>query len=326
MIGLFGLVGAIFGTLFATAMADQTILGIEGWRFVLISWGVISIIAGLVVLFFSKDPLRGGLEPELVRVLTKEKAERYKPKRSDYKKILTKRTFLLILVQGVVGTIPWNGLLFIVEWLQYVGFAPLESGMIMALLIVGTALGTFFGGVIGDKAAKWRPKSGRIIIAQISVFSGIPMTYVMFMLIPAQTSSIIFYILAGAGTGFLISWCANGCNSPIFTEIFEPEIRSSVFAVDTMIEGSVGAIGTFIVGTLAMLFGYSPTGGVEISALPPGVRAANMMALGQAMFLIAVIPWTLCLVFYTLVYRAYPKDTENLRKTMEKRREEIEKR
>jgi MFS family permease len=327
--GLMGLVGAIFGTIFATAMADAKveILGftIEGWRFVFIGWGFLSIFLGLVVAAFSKDPLRGGLEPELVKALTAEKAARYKAKGSDYKRILTNRTFLLILLQGVVGSMPWTGLLFIITLLQYVGFEPLTSGIVLAFMMVGTAFGNVFGGIIGDRASKWRPRSGRIVIAQISVFSGIPMTYVLFILIPMQTSSVLLYVLSGAFTGFLISWCGGGCNSPIFSEIFEPEIRSSVYAVDTLVEGSVGAMGTFLVGAIAeVVFGYqTPT--VEISSLPPAIRTMNMLALSRAMFFVAFIPWTLCLIFYTFVYFTYPRDAEKLRKAMEQRGREIEK-
>jgi len=331
ILGLGGLFGAIVGVIFATSVAgfaEVTVFGYttEGWRLVLIVWGIASFLTGTIVLIFSKDPLRGGLEPELVKALTLQKAERYRAKRSDYRKILTNRTFALILVQGVVGSIPWTGLLFLVTWLQFIGFDSGTSGIVLAMMIVGTALGTLFGGIIGDRAARWRPRSGRILIAQISVFSGIPMTFVMFLLIPMNTSSILLYTVAGALTGFLISWCANGCNSPIFSEIFEPEIRSTVYSVDTMIEGSAGAVGTFLVGLVAEAFGYIRVPeGVLISSLPDAVKAVNMLALAQAMFLIAFIPWALCLIFYTFVYRTYPGDAENLRNKMEHRRKELEK-
>jgi hypothetical protein len=331
ILGLGGLLGAIIGTVFATGVAglgNISLLGlvIEGWRLVLLLWGLLSLFTGLVVLLFAKDPLRGGLEPELVKVLTQEKAQKYKVKRSDYK-ILTNRTFALTLVQGVAGSVPWTGLLFLVTWLQYVGFESLTSGIILAFMILGTAMGNLFGGLVGDRAARWRPKSGRIIIAQISVFSGIPMTYVMFLLIPMSTNSILLYTIAGALTGFLRSWCSNACNSPIFSEIFEPEIRSSVYSVDTMIEGSAGAMGTLIVGALAeIFFGYKPVpSGVEIYTLPAAVRIPNALALSNAMFFVAFVPWTLCLIFYTLVYYAYPRDAEKLRKTLEQRKKEIEK-
>ncbi|WXG44327.1 MAG: hypothetical protein WED04_09885 [Promethearchaeati archaeon SRVP18_Atabeyarchaeia-1] len=151
------------------------------------------------------------------------------------------------------------------------------------------------------------------------------MTYVMFMLIPMQTSSMLLYMLSGALTGFLISWCSAGCNSPIFSEIFEPEIRGSVYAVDTLVEGSVGALGTFLVGAIAeSAFGYIvPPTSVPIPSLPAGMRVTNMLALSKAMFLIAFIPWTLCLILYTFVYLSFPKDADRLRKKLEARRVEI---
>jgi len=51
---------------------------------------IASVIIGVLVWALVKDPLRGGLEPELTKILTAQKAERYKVKRSDYVKILKK--------------------------------------------------------------------------------------------------------------------------------------------------------------------------------------------------------------------------------------------
>jgi MFS family permease len=321
-LGLTGVVGVIFGTIFATALVTgtTTIMGMYSWKFVFLIWGIVSFIMGLLVLFFTKDPIRGEMEPELKGIITKEKAERYKVKTSDFKKILKNKTFLLIMLQGISGSIPWNGILFMVIWFEYIGFDPLTAGLIFSLIAIGAALGNLLGGLIGDKAARWKPKTGRILIAQISVFSGIPLTLVIFLLIPMVPGSMILYIIFGAITGLLISWCGPGCNNPIFSEIFEPEIRSTAFAVDRVFEGSFSALGTILVGLAAVFFGYqTPPLGVEISSLPDSLRIRNMIALAYGMFLVALIPWILCLIFYTFVYKTYYKDAEKMRKILEQR-------
>jgi MFS family permease len=323
-LGLTGVIGAVVGTIYATALvaSGQPIFGIEGWRFVFITMAGISIFIGLLVVALAKDPVRGKSEHQLTDVITQEKASRYTVKRSDFKKILKNRTFDLILLQGVAGSIPWNGIFFMVLWWEYMGFNPLTSGLMFSLVAIGAALGNLMGGWIGDRAAKWRPNSGRIIISQISVFSGIPLTYVIFVLIPPATSSMMLYIVLGAVTGLLISWCG-AQNYTIFSEVFEPEIRSTVYSVDRVFEGSVAALGTVIVGFIAGLLGYvTPT--VAISALPNAVRVTNMTALGQGMFIAAVIPWTLCLIFYTFVYKTYPADKERTRRVLEERRIELQ--
>jgi MFS family permease len=154
------------------------------------------------------------------------------------------------------------------------------------------------------------------------VFSGIPLTYVIFILIPPTASSMLLYILLGGLTGLLISWCGPQ-NNAIFSEISEPEIRSTVFSVDRVFEGSAAALGTVIVGLIAGSLGYT-TPAVKISELPNAVRIADMAALAQGMFIVAVISWILCLLFYTFVYRTYPSDAEKIRRILEQRRKELE--
>jgi MFS family permease len=317
ILGLTGVIGTILGTIFMVAMPldpSVLILGVTGWRFGFLVWSIISIIIGLFVWLLVKDPLRGGVEPELAKALTWQKAEKYKVKRSDYTRIMKNHTFICILAQGVAGTIPWNGIMFMVQWFENIGFDSLTAGIMFVVIAIGAAIGNFLGGWIGDRAGKWRPKSGRIVAAQISVFSGIPLTFVIFLLIPRSVDSFLLYILFGFLTGMLISWCGP-INSSIFSDIFEPEIRASVFSVDRVFEGSVGALGTFFVGVIAdiTLFGSGMT------------HAAIAAALGWAMFLMAAIPWTLCLIFYTLVYRTYPKDFAACRESLECRRKELEK-
>jgi MFS family permease len=327
LLGFTGVIGTVFGTIFATAFvaSGEPIFGMEAWRFVFVLWFVISMVVGLFVLVVSKDPMRGKMEPELVKALTWEKAEKYKVKASDYKKILSNKTFIVLLLQGIAGSIPWNAIFFMILWWEYMGFDPLTAGLMFAIVAFGAALGNIFGGWLGDKAEKWRPNSGRITVAQISVFTGIPMTFVIMLLIPPVTDSIFLYVFISAITGFLAQW-PSAINPVIFSEIFEPEIRSTVYSVDRVFEGSFMALGTVIAGWVAVIFGYvAPAPGQEIGMMPAAVRATNMMSLAYGMFFSAAIPWTICLIMYTLAYKTFPHDAERLRKSMEQRGKELEK-
>jgi MFS family permease len=211
-----------------------------------------------------------------------------------------------------------------VIWFQYIGFDAITAGLIFSIIAIGAALGNLLGGWLGDKAQKWRPKSGRILVAQISVFSGIPLTFVLFYLVPMIPESIYLYLIFGVITGLLISWCGP-INNSIFSEVSEPEIRSSVYSVDRMFEGSIAALGTVFVGLAAAMFGYiTPPLGVDIGSLDAATKAINKVALAQGMFFVAIIPWILCLIFYTFVYKTFPKDAENIRNILEQRRKELE--
>jgi len=49
-----------------------------------------------------------------------------------------------------------------------------------------------------------------------------------------------------------------------------------------------------------------------------------MTALAQGMFIVALISWILCLLFYTFVYKTYPGYAEKIREILELRRKELE--
>jgi MFS family permease len=321
--GLTGVLGAVIGALFATVVVS---FNPDLWRFVFIVWGIVSLIIGILVLIFLKDPIRGEMEPELKEVLTARKAENYKMQLSDYKKIFKNKTFVLIFLQGTAGSIPWSGLTaFMIAWFEYIGYPDFIAGIMFVIIGLGAALGNLFGGWLGDKAAKWNPKHGRLIIAQISVFIGIPMTAIIFLLIPMSTDSMFLYLLLGGLTGFGISWTAGGCNNPIFSEIFPPEMRSSAFAVDRVFEGSFGALGAIFVGFVAASFGFlTPTTSIESIPLNDPLRLANMHALALGIFIIALIPWIICLILYSFVYFTYPKDYEKMRVLLDNRAKILE--
>jgi MFS family permease len=324
-LGLTGVIGNIIGTIFATALVgiSSHILGIDTWRFIFIIWGLVSVIIGILVLVLAKDPIRGEMEPELHEIITSEKAKRYMLKLSDFKQILKNKTFLLIALQGTAGSIPWNGILFMIIWFEYIGFDSLTAGLIFSIIAIGAALGNLFGGWLGDRVAKLSPRRGRLITAQISVFAGIPLTMVIFLIIPMTINSMVIYIFIGAITGFLISWTAGGTNFPILSEIFQPEIRSSVFSVDIMLENAFGALGSVFVGLAAAGFGYiTPPIGADILTL--SYRLTNMTALAWGMFITALIPWSICLVLYTFIYFTYPKDYENMRVFLKRRAKKLE--
>ena len=330
MLGLTTVLGAIVGTLYATLLGDKTVLGFEGWRVVLVSLGILSLLLGVFVLIFGKNPQRG-LSDEL-GIITEEKRRKFRFK--DFGTILSNKTFMLIVAQGVAGSIPWNSILFMILWLETMGIDSFMAGIAFAVVAIGAAFGNLFGGVIGDKAEKKWPNKGRILIAQFSVFSGIPMMFILFLIIPKflivpkyvsqgiipPTTTLFIFIILGILTGFLISWSAPATNNPIFSELFEPEIRGTAFSVDRLFEGSVAATGTLIVGLIAdHLFGYDKNANATISG-----TVNNVYALSYAMLIATVVPWVICLLFYSFIYFTYPKDRDAAKDKLMRRRIELQ--
>ena len=319
-LGLTAVIGAIVGTLFATAFGSDYYFGIPGWRLVFFGVSLFSIVLAIAMYKYGVDPVRGDAESELHDVINPRNEHVFKISRSDLKKIMTNKTYLLIMTQGIAGSISFASLLFAIFWFELIGFQSLAAGIIFAVVAVGAALGNLFGGWIGDKAAKWDYDRGRIVISQISVFSGIPLMITFFWILPhTQTLlTIALYVIVGSFTGFTISWSASATNYPIFSEIFEPEIRSSAYAIDNLFEGSISAAGTLIVGLLADdFFGYiAPTSGTPISSLSFAVREADITALANALVVSTVVPWFICLCIYFFVYYFYPRDRDRVKEVL----------
>ena len=78
-----------------------------------------------------------------------------------------------------MGTIPWNALVFLTLYMQLLGMSDAEASTLMSLFLGACALGGLLGGVIGDKAAARYPFHGRIAVTQFSVFTGIPMSWII---------------------------------------------------------------------------------------------------------------------------------------------------
>lgn len=253
----------------------------------------------------------------------------------DLKHILGIRTFQMIIAQGVVGSIPWQAVGFFTLWLQLLGFMDWQASLVMATFSTTCALGTMTGGLMGDFVARHRPRSGRIAIAQLSVAAGLPLTFLLLKVLPytheAGHPGLGPYLVTVGLLGLVCSWTWAGCNSPMFAEIVPNRMRSSVYAFDRCFEGSIAAMTAPVVGLLAEhVYGFKsgPLGGAaemeetwgngttvrgHSSAVgePQGdvfFQVRNAQALGDSLAVCTLVPWVLCLIFYTPLYWCYPRD------------------
>lgn len=57
---------------------------------------------------------------------------------------------LIYGMQGIVGSMPWNGLVFFTLYLQLAGMSDFQASSLMALLLAATAMGGLLGGWVGE--------------------------------------------------------------------------------------------------------------------------------------------------------------------------------
>ncbi|EMS50666.1 hypothetical protein TRIUR3_13541 [Triticum urartu] len=195
-----------------------------------------------------------------------------------------------------------------------VGFSHGETAALMTLFKVATSLGGLFGGKMGDVLAGRLKNSGRIILAQISAGSAIPLAGVLLLALPSEPATFAHHGAALFVMGFMASWNTSATNSPILAEIVPPRSRTSVYALDRTFEAVLASFAPPVVGMLAEhLYGYklvrSAAGGAGHAASVETDRH-NATSLARALYTAIAIPMALCCLVYSFLYCTYPRDRD----------------
>ena len=291
-----GIVGIIVATIGLGFLASP-----ELWRWGYFLLGGFSVISGMVVWLFVKEPVRGGAEPELEGKITKEDSKQFSIKFHDLVKVLKIPTIWVAIGQGLAGSMPWIVMAsFMITWLVNIKNIPEgQATLLFSGIIVGTVFSNIIGGYLGDWAETKNPKYGRTIVGQISIISGIPLTYILF----TQTDGWPMWALGVLCffTALLISWPGKGSKEPMMQGVTPPELRATAFSMTTFIESGFAALAGLLAGSLA-----------------------DRIGLAKAMIWTIPFPWIICAALFSLFYFTYPKDSAKLRKLMAERAEIIE--
>lgn len=292
-------IGNITCAVVTSTISMHYILGHQGWRFAFGAVANMSIALAFAIFMYMPEPHRN-ITCEMPTISGEfAKLWRY----------LRIPTFRVIVLQGIFGCIPWSALSFIIFYFQYVGISDFGASCLFALCMGGGACGGIVGGLVGDRLAKWSPKHGRPLTAQISVAAGIPLIAYIFAGIPREAGSFTTYAVAIFTFGMMSSWCSTGVNRPILAEIVEEHDRASVFAWLVTIDGSFAALfGAPMVGVLAeSVFGYHPSQEL-IANMPEIQRQLNVTALSHALLWCCILPWMLCLFCFSFLHITYGQD------------------
>ncbi|KAI3430502.1 hypothetical protein D9Q98_005097 [Chlorella vulgaris] len=305
-------VGGMLGALYATNTAAHDPLGIEGWRFVFFSVAVVSALTGLLNFLFVHDPTfqqaqhqraaqQAGPNPEKGGATLRRLA-------GEMGQVMRIPTFGIIIIQGIVGSVPYASLIFLTLYFQLMGMTNFDASLLVALYLAGGGLGGLLGGWIGDKTAARFPDHGRIVATQFSVIVGVPFALLLFKGLPMDGTTGTVWLYRATITAFalLTAWPAPCCNNPAFAEIVPAAQRNLVYAFDRCFEGAMAACSAPLVGLLAEnWFGFKGTSRVT------GVRKDdlhNAKALGNALLAFTIAPWVFCFLMYTGLHITYPRD------------------
>ncbi|XP_019238764.1 PREDICTED: uncharacterized protein LOC109218826 isoform X1 [Nicotiana attenuata] len=319
-LNLIGTLGGIGGGAIATVMAGYEFWGIPGWRFAFVMMATLSSLIAFLVFKLVVDPRRG---TSIEHVIAKNSTDRkdliekghtnsmsiWMESWTAMKAVIKVQTFQCIVLQGLVGSLPWTAMVFFTLWFELIGFDHNSAAALVGLFAAGCALGSFSGGVIGDRMSRLYPNSGRIMCAQFSAFMGIPFSWFLLRVVPQSVSSYFTFAVTLFLMGLTISWNATATNSPLFAEVVPSKHRTMIYAFDRAFEVSFSSFAAPAVGILAeKLYGYDSK-----SVDPLLGSAKEALALSKGLFSMMAMPYGLCSLFYTPLYWTYKQDRESAR-------------
>ncbi|KAF4380640.1 hypothetical protein CsatB_024536 [Cannabis sativa] len=324
LVNLVGTFGGIGGGVVATIMAGQQYGGMPGWRFAFIMMATLSSLIGLLVLLFVVDPRKTStiVASEKVELVEKGNASVtsvWVESWTAMKAVVKVQTFQIIVLQGVVGSLPWTAMVFFTMWFELIGFDHNSTATLLSLFAIGCAMGSLLGGIIADRLSQVYPRSGRIMCAQFSAIMGIPFSWFLLKVIPQSLSSYYTFCITLFLMGLTISWNGSAANGPMFAEVVPAKHRTMIYAFDRAFEGSVSSFAAPLVGILSeKMFGYDSKG---VDPLLGSKREA--LALSQGLLSMMAVPFGVCCLFYTPLYKFFWKDRENARLASVKEEEMI---
>lgn len=307
-------------------------LGASNWRL------PFAVIAGAGLAFailyaLSYEPRRGQSEPELSHIF--KSGERYgrRIRVSDVRQILSIRSNIWLLLQGLMSTIAYGSLIWlprlIISRLQALDY-PLETatiaGNLLAILFQLGLYGAVIGGVIGDR---WQQKypAARAWLCTFSAFVGMPVITAFFFIpirwfeLPPEADTLTIALVtimspftnAWIGSAFLVSMLGfailavdNPNRSALLSDLNQPEHRGTIAGFSTLLVGVGLAIGNSLTGLLQTYY--------ALHFAPP-----LNYTMGLAMFQLFFIPAG---IFYLLAVRSTPRDLANARATLKRRGEQ----
>lgn len=313
MLSVVGSLGGIGGGVVATVMAGHEYWGIPGWRVAFIMMAALSTLIGFLVFMFVVDPRHYGSLEASSRNVRIEKGNSskslWRESWTAMKAVMKVQTFQVIVLQGLVGSLPWTAMVFFTMWFELIGFDHNSSAALLSVFAVGTSGGALFGGVIADKMTRLYPHSGRIMCAQFSAFMGIPFSWFLLTVIPQSVNNWFTFATTLLIMGLTISWNGSAANAPMFAEVVPARHRTMIYAFDRAFEGSFSSFAAPLVGILSeKIYGYDPK-----SVHPDTGSAQEAYALSRGLLAMMAVPFGLCSLFYSPLYCIFQRDRENAR-------------
>merc|ERR1719159_2172121 len=152
-------------------------------------------------------------------------------------------SFVLMIFQGIFGSIPWIVIGNLNLYVRLCGFELWTLFWLSAPGLFGV-VGGFLGGIVSDFLAKKMGLRGRPLTAMLTVAMGVPLQFVMWYAIEPGSSlnNVWVFFLIQALFNLTAVWAQPGCNFPVLGQIVTGKDRDKVMCWEIAFENTMATI------------------------------------------------------------------------------------
>jgi len=219
-------------------------------------------------------------------------------------------SFILMITQGIFGSIPWIVIGNLNLYARLCGFATWTLFWLSAPGLFGV-VGGFLGGVVSDLLCEKVGPRGRPLTAMLTVAMGVPLQFMMWYGIApgsALNNVWVFFVIQ-ALFNLLANWAQPGCNFPVLGQIVTGKDRNKVMCWEMAFENTMATI----IGSNAVPLVIQAFGSDKITYDgQPDLEQARTLGLSQT--IVICIPWMICFAVYSLLLWSFPIDIARVQK------------
>merc|ERR1712048_376565 len=301
--------GMIVGPI-AEAYYDLPILGeTRGWRIAYVIVSSFALVASMMAL---------NVMPHVPPPALTQEEKQQSPLAVAGQEIRTMLTFLrypsfvLMIGQGIFGSIPWLVIGNLNLYARLCGFEQWTLFWLSAPGLFGV-LGGFLGGWVSDFLYQRMGPRGRPLTAMLTVAMGVPLMFIMWYgIAPGSALNTVWVFFAiQALFNLTATWAQPGCNFPVLGQIVTGKDRNKVMCWEMAFENTMATI----IGSNAVPYVIAALGSNKITYDGhKDLEQARPLGFAQAIMICG--PWLICFAVYSLLLWSFPVDVKRVEKEM----------
>jgi len=219
-----------------------------GWKISFIIVSVPNFIFLLLYALFATEPERGKSD--------KNTSDITKINYSIIKKLISKKTNILVFLQGIAGTVPWSVFfVYLTDYLaQDIGYSVQMASLVVFVIGLSAMAGGFIGGLLGNRLYNINPTYQPLLSAICTFIGMIPTAFLINLNPVSANTSIAYPLILAIFSGFFITITAPNMKA-VLMNVNHSNTRGMAFSIYNLADGLGRGFGPFIISFFILQFG-----------------------------------------------------------------------